>query len=161
MRKFAWLRASIARLGMVVRKVGRLWQEDPAVDSNGQLLVILIPVNLLPHLLDPLKPILKQLRLHCKAAMILGPKLRETRFQQITSFTKRPFVVVACSRYGQYIKSHLCELPLSRSPMGDRLVVAAEFSKLRIRPTRRQIEPRGWCGYLNSPVCSICILRNI
>jgi len=37
MRKFAWLRMSIARLGMVVRKVsiGRLWYEDPAVNSNG------------------------------------------------------------------------------------------------------------------------------
>ena len=33
---------------------------------------MLILVNLLPYLLDLLKPILKQLRLHYKAAMILG-----------------------------------------------------------------------------------------
>ena len=33
-------------------------EEDTAVDSNGQVLVILIAVNLLPHLLGLLKPIL-------------------------------------------------------------------------------------------------------
>jgi len=35
-----------------------LGEEDTAVDSNGQVLVILSAVNLLPHLPDLLKPIL-------------------------------------------------------------------------------------------------------
>ena len=34
-------------------------EEDSAVNSNGQLVVILIMVNLLPYLLNILKPILK------------------------------------------------------------------------------------------------------